>query len=104
MGGTPTYPVSVLFLRPTHNNRWFTIPLLGFLARFIMIIPHLIVLYIVGILVFLTQLVLWLIVLLTGHYPKWGYALVGGYVRWNTRLLAWIFGLTDKYPPFQLKN
>jgi hypothetical protein len=104
MGGAPTYPVSVLFLRPVHNKRLFAIPLLGILARLIMIIPHIIVVYVLQILVFLTQVFLWLIVLLTGHYPKWAYTFVGGYIRWQTRLYAWMFGLTDQYPPFQLKN
>jgi len=114
MGGPPgawqaqlaegPYPVRVDFDIPPHNSRFFAIPLLGFLARYVMVIPHLIVLSLVGILVYLSQVVLWLIVLLTGHYPRWGYALVGGYIRWATRLLSFMFGLTDRYPPFRLKN
>ena len=54
--------------------------------------------------VYSAQVVLWLIVLLTGHYPRWGYGLVGGYIRWATRIMAFMFGLTDRYPPFRLKN
>jgi hypothetical protein len=104
IGGPPTYPVSVLYERPPHNSRFFAIPLIGILARIILLIPHLIVVYILGIVIYITQLFLWLIVLLTGHYPRWGYSLIGGYIRWYTRLMAYFFGLTDKYPPFRLRN
>ena len=54
--------------------------------------------------VMLTQLFLWIPVLFGGHYPKWGYGFVGGYVRWTTRVTAYHFGLTDAYPPFTLRN
>jgi len=36
--------------------------------------------------------------------PKWGYALVGGWLRWQTRVNAFLLGLTDEYPPFRLSD
>lgn len=100
----PTYPVSVLYERPPANSRFFAIPLLGIIARIVLLIPHLIVLLLLNFVVSLTQYFLWAIVLITGRYPAWAYAFVGGYIRWNTRLFAYLYGLTDRYPPFQLGN
>lgn len=96
------YPVAIDFIIPARHSRFLAIPLVGFLLRHLFLIPHYIVLPLLGILVSLSQLVLWLPVLIGGHYPKWGYALVGGYLRWTTRVLAYSFGLTDAYPPFTL--
>lgn len=50
----------------------------------------------------LNQLFLWVPVLIGGKYPKWGYGLVGGFMRWNTRVAVYSLGLTDAYPPVPL--
>jgi hypothetical protein len=93
--------VQVTFGYPGKNSRLFAIPFIGGLLRIILLIPHLIVLYILGFVVeLLSFVVLSLIALFTGKIPQWGYTLVGGFIRWNTRLQAYFFGLTDKYPPF----
>jgi len=95
------YPVQVSWETPPTNARFFAIPLIGILARAILLIPHLVVLYFVGICVFAAVLVLWIPVLVNGRYPAWGYRLVGGYIRWQARLTAYIYGVTDRYPtPF----
>ena len=99
---TTGYPVTVDFIIPARNSRFLAIPLLGFLIRYLFLIPHYIVLVVLGILVTLTQLFLWVPVLIGGRYPRWGYSFVGGYIRWTTRVTAYHFGLTDAYPPFTL--
>ncbi|MDP2675321.1 MAG: DUF4389 domain-containing protein [Dehalococcoidia bacterium] len=98
------YSVSVQFTIPARNSRFWAFPLLGYVLKQIVLIPHVIVLFFVGVLVMLSQLVLWVPVLLLGRYPKWGYTLVGGYIRWTARIQAFSFGLTDQYPPFRLKD
>jgi len=100
--GDSDYPVQVEFIIPTGNSRFFAIPLLGYIARGVLLVPHVIVLVLLGFLVSLLQLVLWIPVLFAGRYPKWGYSIVGGYLRWSTRVFAYTFGLTDRYPPFRL--
>jgi hypothetical protein len=40
------------------------------------------------------------IILFTASYPKALFDLVVGYYRWNTRVYAYVFLLTDEYPPF----
>jgi Domain of unknown function (DUF4389) len=96
------YPVSVEFIIPAHNGRFWAIPLVGYLARVLVLIPHVVVMAFVSMLVFLAMLVLWIPVLFAGRYPRWGYALVGGWLRWQTRVNAFFLGLTDEYPPFRL--
>jgi hypothetical protein len=83
-GQGSAYPVSVEFIIPAHNGWFWAIPVVGYLARVLVLIPHVIV------------------VLFAGRYPTWGYALVGGYLRWNLRVNAFLLGLTDEYPPFRL--
>lgn len=95
------YPVQVSWETPPTNGRFWAIPFVGILARGILLIPHLVVLYFVGICVFAAVFVLWIPVLVNGRYPAWGYRLVGGYIRWQARLTAYVYGLTDRYPtPF----
>ena len=67
-----------------------------------LLIPHFIILRILQIVVFALQLVLWIPVLSGGSYPEWGYRLVGGYIRWSTRVACYLLGLTDTYPPFRM--
>jgi hypothetical protein len=55
-------------------------------------------------LVGLAMLILWIPVLFAGRYPRWGYALVGGWLRWQLRVNAFFLGLTDEYPPFRLSD
>jgi hypothetical protein len=100
--GRSSYPVQVHFIIPARNSRFYAFPILGYLARIVLLLPHVVLTAILGLLVGLLQLVLWLPVLVTGRYPRWGYAVVGGYLRWNTRMQAFFLGLTDQYPPFRL--
>ena len=96
------YPVSVSFARQDSYNRFFAIPLVGALARTVLLIPHFIALYVVGIVTSLVHLVAWIPVLTGGSYPGWAYTITSGTIRWSVRVFAYHFGLTDSYPPFGL--
>jgi hypothetical protein len=98
------YPVQVDFIIPTKNSRFYALPLIGYLVRYLLLIPLLILLVLLMILVSFLQFVLWIPVLLTGRYPRWAYSFVGGYLRFSVRIQAFSLGLTDLYPPFRLKN
>jgi hypothetical protein len=98
------YGVSVEFIIPAHNGRFWAIPVVGYLTRLLVLVPHLVVMLLVSILVGVAMLILWIPVLFTGRYPRWGYALVGGWLRWQLRINAFFLGLTDEYPPFRLSN
>jgi len=96
------YPVRVLFERPEESNRLWAIPLVGYVAKVIILIPHLVALMVIGLVTMLMQLVAWIPVLFTGQYPSWAYSFTTGYLRWSTRMSAFFLGLTDQYPPFRL--
>jgi hypothetical protein len=84
--------------------RWAGIPLLGVWIRSILLIPHFIILYCLGIAVWALSFVTWIPVLMTGQYATWAYRIVGGYVRWQNRTLCYAFLMTGPYPPFSLDD
>jgi hypothetical protein len=93
-------PGDVVISRPESSSRFFAIPIVGIFVKGIILIPHFIVLYVLGLVVGLCQLVAWIPVLFTGVYPGWAYQLVSGYILWSARVYAYLLGLTDAYPPF----
>jgi len=96
------YPVRVLFERPEESNRLWAIPIAGFVIKLFIVIPHLIAVSVLGLVTVLMQLVSWISVLFTGHYPSWAYSFTTGYLRWSMRTNGYFLGLTDRYPPFRL--
>ena len=84
--------------------RWAGIPLFGVWIRMILLIPHLIIVYFLGIAVAFLALVTWIPVLLGGRYPDWGYRIVGGYMRWQNRISCYALLMTGPYPPFSLDD
>lgn len=78
-------------------------PLLA-IFKWLFIIPHLIVLFFVGIPYVLSIIVAWFAILILGRYPRPLFRFVVGVNRWWVRVYAYagIFA-TDRYPPFSLK-
>jgi hypothetical protein len=94
-GGVP----AVLNAVPDTNTR----NRLTVLLRFIWVIPAYVVVYFVGIAASVVLFLAWFIVLFTGKWPDGMRQFCIGYVRWNTRVQAYMFLLTDVYPPFSLE-
>src|SRR5437868_3681392 len=94
------YPVQLTVARPESSNRVWAIPLIGICIKDIILIPHFIVLYVLGLVVGVCQLVIWIPVLFTGSYPDWAFGLVAGTTLWSVRVYSYLLGLTDRYPPF----
>jgi hypothetical protein len=79
-------------------NRWLP------LVKWLLAIPHYIVLAVLGIVVALATIVAWFAILFTGSYPRGMFDFVVGVGRWWTRVWAYAFLLvTDTYPPFSLR-
>ena len=72
------------------------------LVRIILAIPHLIVLYVLSIASEVVALICWFAALFTGRLPSGLADFQLGYLRWLTRFSAYLFLLTDVYPPFEL--
>ena len=71
--------------------------------RFILVIPQTFVLYFVGLAAFVVLIVGWFAALITGRLPQGIAAFLRGYLRWSTRVSAYMYLMTDKYPPFSLQ-
>lgn len=73
------------------------------LVKWLLAIPHYVVLGVLSLAAVGAVLVAWLAVLFTGRYPRGLFAFVEGVLRWWVRVLAYGFLLTtDRYPPFRL--
>lgn len=98
-----SYPVDVTAQYPAESSRPLAFAgILCLYPRILLLLPHLII---VGVLVMVAQIAAWIamfIVLFTGKYPRGIWDFVLGTLRWQTRTHAWMFGVTDRYPPFSL--
>jgi hypothetical protein len=80
-----------------HLSRWLP------LVKWLLAIPHYIVLALLNLIAALVTVVAWFAILFTGHYPRGLFEFVVGVLRWNNRVIAYAFILaTDAYPPFRL--
>ena len=78
-------------------NRWLP------LVKWLLAIPHYIVLIFLWIAAILVIIFAWFAILFTGRYPRGLFDFVLGVIRWENRVVAYAFVLvTDKYPPFRL--
>ena len=81
----------------TQLNRWLP------LVKWLLAIPHYIVLALLSVASFLAVIVAWFAILLTGRYPTSLFDYNVGVARWWLRVSAYAFLLvTDRYPPFSL--
>ncbi len=82
---------------PENLNRWLP------LVKWLLAIPHYIVLAVLGIIAFVLLIVVWFAILITGRYPRAIFDFLVGVGRWGLRVDAYAFMLaTDRYPPFRL--
>jgi hypothetical protein len=73
------------------------------IVKWLLAIPHYIVLFFLDIGVFFAVIGAWFAILFTGRYPRGIYHFVEGVVRWHNRVAGYAFTLvTDRYPPFRL--
>jgi hypothetical protein len=79
-------------------NRWLP------LVKWLLAIPHFLVLIVVSIGAFFAVIAAWFVILFTGRYPRGLFDYVVGVGRWWLRVEAYAFLLvTDRYPPFSLR-
>ncbi len=78
-------------------NRWLP------LIKWLLAIPHYIVLFFLVIGALVAVIVAWFAILFTGRYPRDLFTFVVGVMRWSNRVTGYAFALvTDEYPPFRL--
>ena len=75
------------------------------LVKWLLAIPHYVVLLFLGIAAFFAVIFAWFAILFTGRYPRGIFEFVEGVFRWCLRVNAYAFLLvTDRYPPFRLES
>lgn len=81
----------------TDLNRWLP------LVKWLLAIPHYIVLSVLTVASFFAVILAWFAILATGQYPRALFDFTVGVGRWWLRVAAYAFLLvTDRYPPFSL--
>ncbi len=92
------YPISFDVRYPDKLNRWKVA-----IWKIITSIPHFIILIFLSLAAFVVIVIAWFAILFTGRYPHGLHTFVVGIARWYLRVQAYIFSLTDDYPPFSLE-
>src|SRR6185437_13544427 len=95
---SPNYPAGFEITYPSELNRWLP------LVKWLLVIPHLIVLFFVGIGAFFVLIYGFFAVLFTGRWPRGAFDYLVGTLSWTYRVLAYYHLMTDAYPPFSLAD
>lgn len=95
---SPPYPATLEIAYPSELNRWLP------LVKWLLVIPHFIVLFFLGIAAFFALVAGWFAVLITGRWPRGLFEFIVGTVRWSYRVLVYFHLMTDAYPPFSLAD
>src|SRR5688572_25160760 len=93
--GEGLYPATLEIRKPAGDRDRLTVAF-----RIILVIPHLIVVALLGIGWAVTSIIAWFAILLTGSYPTGLYDFALGVFRWSARVEAYLLLLVDEYPPF----
>jgi hypothetical protein len=73
------------------------------LVKWLLAIPHVIVLAFLSIAAFFVIVFAWFAILFTGRYPRGAFGFVVGVMRWGLRVTCYAILLTtDRYPPFSM--
>ena len=91
-----TYPVTFDIAYPERMSRWLIF------VKWLLIIPHLIILYALMLVAEVLTFIAWFAILFTSRYPKGMFDFVVGVNRWQNNVDAYVLLLRDEYPPFSL--
>jgi hypothetical protein len=95
--GDGPYPASLTLVDPIAPRDRLTVAL-----RILLAIPHFIALFFLLFAWWVTTIVAWVAILLSGRYPQ-GLAEFGvGSLRWLIRVEAYVLLMIDEYPPFAM--
>ncbi len=101
----PSYPAAVIVTEPTlERGRGLAVAGIIWFLKGLLLIPHFIVLYFVGIAAAIAGWIAYWAIAFTGTYPEGIFRFVAGAIRWSIRTSAWLFSLTNEYPPFALNE
>jgi hypothetical protein len=68
--------------------------------RWLLAIPHLLFAFAFGLAFYVVYIISWFALVFTGRWPAGLYEFAGGFLRYITRLSAYLYLGVDEYPPF----
>jgi hypothetical protein len=95
--GDGPYPAALVFEDQEKRRDRLSVGL-----RLIFAIPHFIVLFFVLCVWWITTVLAWFLILVTGAYPRALYDFGAGALRWLVRVEAYLLLMVDEYPPFSM--
>ena len=98
MDEEPDYPVRLVIPERTTNRSRLTT-----FFRWLLLIPHQIILSLIGIVVPVVGFAAWLVGVVMGRLPEGLHNFLYGYTCWTERVSAYAYLLVDEYPPFSFK-
>ena len=100
MAAHGNYPVELVGEYQEGVNRFL------WLIKWLLLIPHIVVLWLLSITTIVTTPLAWLAVIIMGRYPEFLWAYHTGILRWRWRVNFYSYeaGNTDQYPPFAFES
>jgi hypothetical protein len=90
------YPVHVRIEYEERRSRLTTA------VRFVLVVPHLVVAFVLGVAATAAVLVAWWAILATGRYPRALFRFVSGVLRYSIRVGCYWMLASDRFPSFDL--
>jgi hypothetical protein len=94
MASASAHPVQLDLEAPLEVARWRP------LVHWILVIPHVIVLYVLNIVLGVLGLVSWFAILITGNVPQGIFDFMATILRYQWRTMSYLAFMREAYPPF----
>jgi hypothetical protein len=101
---SPPYPIRLFIMRPNRQSKLLNFPALGWLFRYVLLVPHIVMLYALQLTGFLTWWLATWGILFTGRHPRGLFRLNVGIMRWHLGVYSYLLLLFDEYPPMDLEQ
>lgn len=102
--GATDYPLRLEADYPERSSRLLNFPFLWFVIKGVLLIPHYIAIFFLTIAWLVILFISLFAILFTGSFPAGMHGFGVGVLRWAARITAYLYGLTDRYPPFSMSS